>query len=361
MVDRALENTRLQADNARLRDALDPVPALLFASPAMERLAELVARVAPAGRRRCSSPARAAPARSGWPRRSCGLASRRQAVRAVQLRGDRRPTSRGRAVRALERGAFTGAVRDRPGLFREADRRHAAPRRGRRADLQRPSQLLRVLQTGEIRPVGEDDRTRKVDVRMIAATHRDLEDRVSGGRFQDDLRWRLDVVRLHVPPLRDAAEEDIGVFARHFLALYTRRFGVECGPIPEVLLARLQGYRWPGNVRELEHAVERVIALSPEGRRPRAGAGGGGAATAEAQPESRVDAYERGPGGRRARGRPGDRSEAARGLGIARVTLYEKLQKRGLRQSRRSRSSRLDSGTRVGAPPPVGYVGAVRW
>lgn len=328
VVSRALENTRLQADNSRLRDALTLSRRLLFASPAMEKLAELVARVAPrdvtvlitgesgTGKERVAEAIVAASRRAGKPFVRFNCAAIATELAGAELFGH-------------SKGAFTGAVRDRPGLFREADGGTLLLDEVGELDLDVQAQLLRVLQTGEIRPVGED-RTRKVDVRLLAATHRDLQERVTSGRFRDDLRWRLDVVRLHVPPLRDRPE-DIGVLARHFLEMYTRRFGVDCGPIPEALWGRLQGYRWPGNVRELEHTIERMIALSPEGSIDLGLVPGEAVPpTTELDLKSRVDAYERGLVVDALRGAAGNRSEAARRLGIARVTLYEKLQKHGL-------------------------------
>lgn len=330
VVNRALETTRLQADNSRLRDALTLSRRLLFASPAMERLAELVARVAPrdvtvlvtgesgTGKERVAEAIVAASRRADKPFVRFNCAAIGAELAGAELFGH-------------TRGAFTGAVRDRPGLFREADGGTLLLDEVGELDPDVQTQLLRVLQTGEIRPIGED-RTRKVDVRLIAATHRDLQEQVTTGRFRDDLRWRLDVVRLHVPPLRDRPE-DIGVLARHFLEVYTRRFGMDPGPIPEVFWDRLQGYRWPGNVRELEHTVERMIASSPEGALDLSLLPGAATPVAsELDLRSRVDAYERGLVVEALRASAGNRSEAARRLGIARVTLYEKLQKHGLGQ-----------------------------
>ncbi|MEQ1501467.1 MAG: sigma-54 dependent transcriptional regulator [Myxococcota bacterium] len=331
VVGRAIEATRLQADNARLRDALALSRRLQFASPAMERLAELVARVAPrdvtvlitgesgTGKERVAEAIVAASRRADQPFVRFNCAAIANDLAAAELFGH-------------TKGAFTGAVRDRPGLFREADGGTLLLDEVGELELDVQAQLLRVLQTGEIRPVGED-RTRKVDVRLLAATHRDLGERVTAGAFRDDLRWRLDVVRLHVPALRDRPE-DIAVLARHFLALYTRRFGADTGPIPDGLIPRLLAYRWPGNVRELEHAIERTIALSPEGAldlellpAPTAAAE---APATELDLKSRVEAYERGLVVEALRSANGNRSEAARRLGIARVTLYEKLSKYGL-------------------------------
>jgi len=163
------------------------------------------------------------------------------------------------------RGAFTGATSARPGLFVEAgggtvfldEIGDMAPA------LQ--AKLLRVVQQGEIRPVGSDE-SRPIDVRLIAATHQDLESRVATGAFRQDLYYRLDVVPLVVPPLREHAE-DIPLLVEHFLASAQGRN--PHSPVARIAadaIAALVRYPWPGNVRELENLVERlvVVATAPE-------------------------------------------------------------------------------------------------
>ncbi|HEX6511122.1 MAG TPA: sigma 54-interacting transcriptional regulator, partial [Chloroflexota bacterium] len=125
------------------------------------------------------------------------------------------------------------------------------------------AKLLRVLQEGEVRPVGEDQ-TFKVDVRIIAATHRDLLQMSAEGKFREDLYYRLKVVHLSVPPLRER-REDIPLLARHFLGEYSRRFGVGPFKVTPSLLERLNAYSWPGNVRELENVIERAIVTAQGG------------------------------------------------------------------------------------------------
>jgi DNA-binding NtrC family response regulator len=228
------------------------------------------------------------------------------------------------------RGAFTGAVRARPGVFGEADGGTLLLDEVGELAPGAQAKLLRVLQDGEVRPVGED-RARRVDVRVLAATHRDLRERVAGGAFREDLFYRLNVVTLRIPPLRERPE-DVPVLARHFLALFARRFGVP-GPTPSPeLLARLVAYPWPGNVRELEHALESLVALSPEGELDLSLLPGRGPAAPPAALtlKQRVEAYERGIV-LEALARAGQRrTDAARALGISRVTLLDKLKKYGL-------------------------------
>ncbi len=161
------------------------------------------------------------------------------------------------------KGAFTGAQRSRNGLFREAHGGTLLLDEVGELDLNLQAKLLRVLQQGEVRPVGED-RSFAIDVRIIAATHRNLVDLVQAGRFRDDLYYRLKVVSLTVPPLRERPE-DIAVLARHFLQRIAERFGTGPLRVPAELFEELASYDWPGNVRELENAIEALVALSIEG------------------------------------------------------------------------------------------------
>lgn len=162
------------------------------------------------------------------------------------------------------RGAFTGALRDRAGRFELAhggtlflDEIGEIP-----LDLQ--AKLLRVLQEGELERVGEE-RTRKVDVRVIAATNRQLKAETDVGRFRQDLYYRLSVFPIELPPLRSRVE-DIPLLAEHFLQRFARRVG---RPRPRLTLANvqeLQRYDWPGNVRELQHVLERGCIVATDGR-----------------------------------------------------------------------------------------------
>ncbi len=158
------------------------------------------------------------------------------------------------------RGAFTGATRDRPGLFVEA---HGGVLFLDEIGEMSPSlqaKLLHALERRLIRPVGGAER--EVDVRTIAATHQDLEARVAAGTFRADLLYRLDVVRLHVPPLRERAE-DVPSLVEHFLAAARRRNpGSVVRGFTAAALQGLATHPWPGNVRELAHLVERVVLLA---------------------------------------------------------------------------------------------------
>ncbi|NUQ20676.1 MAG: sigma-54-dependent Fis family transcriptional regulator [Gemmatimonadaceae bacterium] len=161
------------------------------------------------------------------------------------------------------RGAFTGATQDRAGLFEEASGGTLFLDEIGELPLALQVKLLRVLQEGEIRRVG-DNAPRAVDVRVVAATSRDLESEVAAGRFRSDLYYRVNVVRLHLPPLRER-RDDIAELARHFLTRHAQRLKM---PVPKLSAAALRAlgeYGWPGNVRELENAVERALVIADDG------------------------------------------------------------------------------------------------
>jgi two-component system, NtrC family, response regulator HydG len=337
VVRRALEAVRLAAENERLTGELALSGSMVFASEAMRRLAQLVARVAPrdvtvlvtgesgTGKERVAEALWRASRRAERPFVTFNCAALNPELAEAELFGH-------------TRGAFTGAVRARPGLFGEADGGTLLLDEVGELAPGAQAKLLRVLQEGEVRPVGEE-RSRRVDVRVVAATHRDLRQEVAAGRFREDLFYRLNVVTLRVPALRERPE-DVPVLARHFLRRFAERFGVREPPASPALLAALAGHGWPGNVRELEHAVESLVALSPDGELdlallPFAARGAGASAEAAAELPAlglrpRMEAYERGMIVDALRAAHGNRSEAARKLGISRVTLHDKLRKYGL-------------------------------
>lgn len=157
------------------------------------------------------------------------------------------------------RGAFTGAGSDRKGLFEAAD--NGTFLLDEVCDIPLPIQakLLRVLQEGEIRRLGETS-PRKVDVRLISATNRDLKKEVSAGRFREDLYYRLNVVSISIPPLRERLD-DIPLLANHFAKLYARKCGRSVERIEREAIEKLKDHSWPGNVRELENTIERAVIM----------------------------------------------------------------------------------------------------
>jgi two-component system, NtrC family, response regulator AtoC len=158
------------------------------------------------------------------------------------------------------RGAFTGADSDKPGLFREADGGTLFLDEVGELPPAVQVKLLRVLQEEEVRPVGEPKAVR-VDVRILAATARDLEGEVATGRFREDLYYRLNVFRIAVPPLRERPE-DIPALADALLESLARRIGKPVQPLDGDVLAKLCAHDWPGNVRELRNTLERALILA---------------------------------------------------------------------------------------------------
>jgi len=161
------------------------------------------------------------------------------------------------------KGAFTGALRDRAGRFEAADGGTLFLDEVGEIPLALQGKLLRTLQEGTFERVG-DDRPHRVDVRVVAATNRDLEREVSSGRFRRDLYYRLSVFPLRVPPLRER-REDVALLAAHFAEAATRRLHVPRPRLSPSEAERLQRYDWPGNVRELQNVVERAVILSRGG------------------------------------------------------------------------------------------------
>lgn len=333
VVRRALETVTLRVDNERLRGELNLARTMVFESGAMSRLAVLVQRVAPrdvtvlitgesgTGKERVADALVRASSRRSAPFIRFNCAAISPELAEAELFGH-------------SKGAFTGAHRARMGLFREAHGGTILLDEIGEMDARMQAKLLRVLQEGEVRPVGED-RPVPIDVRIIAATHRDLPKLIREGLFREDLYYRLRVVELRVPPLRERAE-DIPALFRFFLERSADRFGTGPLRVPPGLVDRLVAHSWKGNVRELENTVESLVALSSDGEidarlfaEPRADEPASSFA-AHAGLKERVEAYERGLIAHALRDCAGNRSEAARRLSISRATLHEKINKYGL-------------------------------
>ncbi|PIE33536.1 DNA-binding response regulator [candidate division KSB3 bacterium] len=159
-----------------------------------------------------------------------------------------------------EKGAFTGASQQKNGLFEEADNGTLFLDEIGDLDITLQAKLLRVLQEGEFQRVG-GTKTLKVNVRLLAATNKNLEEEVKEGRFRQDLYYRLNVVPVFLPPLR-ARKEDIPYLARHFLTRYTTKHEKTIKKISPAVMKRFMDYRWEGNVRELESVIERSVILA---------------------------------------------------------------------------------------------------
>jgi len=162
------------------------------------------------------------------------------------------------------KGSFTGAISDRLGRFEAADGGTLFLDEVGEIPPNLQGKLLRVLQEGEFERVGEG-RTRKVDVRIIAATNKNLTEEVKAGRFREDLFYRLNVFPIEIPPLRDH-REDISSLAAHYIKVFSHRLNRAVPRLSEANLTDLKAHDWPGNVRELQNIIERALILSPQGR-----------------------------------------------------------------------------------------------
>jgi DNA-binding NtrC family response regulator len=229
------------------------------------------------------------------------------------------------------RGAFTGATEHRIGLFERAHGGVLLLDEVGELPHALQSKLLRVLESGEITRVGSSE-TRRVDVRVIAATNRPLASEVAAGRFRPDLLYRLNVVEIGVPPLRDRVE-DIPLLARHFLRRYARMFDRRLDGLAPAADAALAAWLWPGNVRELRNVIERaaMLATTPtidvDGLRLGTPQPAMPATVSTVRPIVELDRAEV---VRALAETAGNKKEAARRLGISRRALYRRIEKYGL-------------------------------
>ena len=234
-----------------------------------------------------------------------------------------------------ERGAFTGATATREGRFEAA---HGGTLfLDEIGEISRHVQvkLLRVLQEGEIERLGAGGRSRRIDIRLIAATNVDLAEEVRAGRFREDLYYRLNVIPVQVPPLRDR-REDITLLTQHFIQLYAEKNGKTILGCTPAALARLADYPWPGNVRELENAIERAVVLTratvldedalPREIRDAASAGAPAMTFAIGTPLADIEMRVIRETLRHTRG---DKRLTAKLLGIATRTIYRRLEATG--------------------------------
>ena len=227
------------------------------------------------------------------------------------------------------KGAFTGADRDRIGVFEAASKGTVFLDEIGEIDFGFQAKLLRFLQEREIRPVGSP-REKKVDVRVVVATNRDLQKMVDDAKFREDLWFRLNVVRVTMPPLRER-RSDVPLLTRYFLNKYNKRYNRDV-KLTESGLKALKDFTWPGNIRQLQHLIERLTILAPRDHNEaridaeavhdaisameRGGAAGETLAETEADQIRRVLAAT-----------GGNKSRAAAILGIERKTLYRKLER----------------------------------
>ncbi|HEU6436789.1 MAG TPA: sigma 54-interacting transcriptional regulator [Nitratidesulfovibrio sp.] len=329
---RALDHAALRDENAALKTTLaasfDPA-GIIGQSQSMHRLMDMLASIAPSeatvlvtgesgtGKELIARAIHANSQRRHGPYVTVNCAALTETLLESELFGH-------------EKGAFTGADKRREGRFQSADKGTIFLDEIGETSLPMQAKLLRAIQEREIQRVGSNQ-TLRVDVRIIAATNRDLWAEVEAGRFRQDLYYRLNVVTLHVPSLRERVE-DIPLLAGHFLRRFTEKNGKGVKGFTPQAMDRLLKHHWPGNVRELENAVERAVVLLvgeyiSERELPHAIAGGGGDAPCvvprfhgmtleEIERAAILDAMD---------ASEGNKSEAARRLGITRKTLHAKL------------------------------------
>jgi DNA-binding NtrC family response regulator len=324
---RALRKSqRLEIENRTLRK--EGLPELIAESPAMQPALRLMERVGPSdanvlilgehgtGKEVVARWLHASSARAERPMIAVNLGGIPDGLFESELFGH-------------VRGAFTDAKADRVGRFELADGGTLFLDEIANLPLPQQAKLLRVLETGEFERVGTS-RARRADVRVIAATNADIHSEVKGGRFREDLLFRLNTVEIRLPPLRER-RPDVPLLAAHFLRRYAARYrkaGEGFAPDAVELLLR---HSWPGNVRELDHAVERAVLMSEAGlvRARDFGLGGGGDG-AGALDQLSLEEVERVLIQKALTRAAGNVSEAAKALGLSRSALYRRLKRHGL-------------------------------
>ncbi len=319
--------SRLEAENRILR--AESRPTFLAKSPAMAPVLELIGQIGPSdanvlitgehgtGKEVVARTLHALSARATKPMVTVNAGGLSEGVFESELFGH-------------VKGAFTDARADRVGRFELADGSTLFLDEIANVPLNLQAKLLRVLETGDLERVGSST-TRRVNVRVLAATNADVNAEAAAGRFRQDLLFRLNTIEIHVPPLRDR-REDVDLLAHHFLHGYAQRYRKNISGFDPSAIKALHEHAWPGNVRELDHAVERGVLLSPVpsvraadlGLRAQAA---GGAAKLE---EMSLDEVERYLIQRTLSRNEGNVSQAAKVLGLSRSAMYRRLQKHGL-------------------------------
>jgi DNA-binding NtrC family response regulator len=341
----ALEQRRLRSENDYLRQQLaerDGLPGVIGRSRPMRELCHLIETVAPTGATVLVT------GETGTGKevvaRAIHQCSPRRAQRFVALNCSAIPETLLEAeLFGHARGAFTGAVAMRQGRMEQADKGTLFLDEVGTMSMPLQMKLLRVLQEREFERVGEN-RTIKVDVRVIAATNSDLPKMVADGSFREDLYYRLNVIALQLPALRER-KDDVPLLAQHFLQKHAARSGVDdpsAISVSQDAMRRLMAYHWPGNVRQLENAVERALVMRGSRRTieiayfgPEMQAVPAEAPTSVDLPDSGIDLpalvsrIERDLIQRALARTSGNRADAARLLGLKRTTLVEKLRRLG--------------------------------
>jgi two-component system response regulator AtoC len=346
-VTRAVDTRKLRLENARLRTEASIGRPIVAESPVTRRVLELVTRVAPkdvtvlltgesgVGKDVLASALHTHSKRADKPLVRFNAAAIPGELAEAELFGH-------------AKGAFTGATQARTGYFQQADKGTLFIDEVGELALPIQAKVLRALQSGDVQPVG--GRAERVDVRLVAATNRDLAAEVKAGRFREDLFYRLNVVPIRVPALRERME-DIEPLVRAFVRTYTERYGMDPVTIEPALLEAFKAHNWPGNVREVENTIARLLALTADDRltlelwrslteearsssTPFSITPASGGAPGDPGPShplrARVEAFERAIIKGEFESANNNQSETARRLGVSRPALIEKLHKYGL-------------------------------
>ena len=334
VIENAMDHTRLKSENRALKESLDrrfDRQNIIGTSPAMTSLLETVAMVAPSeatvlisgesgtGKELVAGAIHHNSTRKSAPFIKLNCAAITETLLESELFGH-------------EKGAFTGADRRKEGRFVQADKGTLFLDEVSEMTMTMQAKLLRVLQERELTRVG-GDAVIKVDVRVIAATNRDLAALIHDGRFREDLYYRLNVVGVSIPPLHDRAE-DIPMLASHFAERFARRNRKQVKGFTPQAMDFLVKYHWPGNVRELMNAIERSVVLcrkdyideadltlQPPGEKPES------SPTAALPGGGSLEAVEKAAISQMMQTVGNNKSAAARQLGITRKTLHKKLKK----------------------------------
>ena len=340
----ALHQRRLEAENRALRARVDRTQTMVGESYAMRQLREQVAMAAPTNGRVLIY------GENGTGKelvaRTIHALSRRRASAFVEVNCAAIPEELIESeLFGHVRGAFTGAVADRRGKFEVADGGTIFLDEIGDMSLKTQAKVLRVLQEQTMEPVGGTTRI-KVDARVLAATNKDLQAEIRAGRFREDLYFRLNVIPIFVPALRDR-QEDIPLLADHFMADFAREYGRRPKRFESAARTVLQRYPWPGNVRELRNVIERLMIMVPGDAISGADLSflDPGALTAPAAPETAGerltlhearDNFERDLILRTLAEQQGNMSRTAEVLGVERSNLYRKMKAFGIAPSRRA-------------------------
>jgi two-component system nitrogen regulation response regulator NtrX len=338
-----LDQSRLRDENRSLRRAVEVRHEMVGTSPALKQIVDAVRRAAP------TNATVLIEGESGVGKelvaRMIHGNSLRRRERFVQVNCAAIPDDLIESeLFGHEKGSFTGATEKQIGKFEQADRGTIFLDEVGDMSLKTQAKVLRVLQEGEVERVGSA-RTLKVDVRVIAATNKDLEKEIEKGVFREDLFFRLSVIPIFVPPLRDRTE-DIPLLARHFADLFSRENNFRPKRFTPVAIDALQRYRWKGNIRELRNTIERVIIMTsndaidipdlPEPLRSevRVAAPADGAAPAEAPGTLREfkESAERTFLVQKLRENAWNISKTAEAIGTPRSNLYKKLEQYNIKQ-----------------------------